>query len=225
MIAPPDSEIELTTRAQLLAGQTLGELAAQQGLLCPLDLRRQKGWVGMLLERCLGASAGSKPEQDFAHLGIELKSIPVSYQGTPLETTFVCTAPLTGIHGQLWQDCHLKQKLSRVLWIPIEGEREIPLSERMVGMPLLWQPTPAELAQLQADWEELMELIALGEFAKINAAHGVFLQLRPKAANRAARTNAFDLLGRPIKSLPLGFYLRTQFTQQILARHFILPRG
>lgn len=225
MTAPPHSEIELKQRALALAGQTLGELAAQNGLLCPEDLRRQKGWVGMLLERCLGASAGSKPEQDFAHLGIELKTIPVSYQGTPLETTFVCTAPLTGIHGQLWQNCHLRQKLSRVLWIPIEGEREIPLSERMVGMPLLWQPTPAELAQLQADWEELMELIALGEFAQISAAHGMYLQLRPKAANRAARTNAFDIFGRPIKSLPLGFYLRTQFTQQILERHFILPHG
>ncbi len=35
----------------------------------------------MLLELWLGASAGSKPEQDFAALGVELKTIPVDAAG------------------------------------------------------------------------------------------------------------------------------------------------
>ena len=65
----------------------------------PPDLRRDKGWVGMLLEYWLGADAGSKAEQDFAHLGVELKTIPVDESGVPLETTFVCVAPLTGNSG------------------------------------------------------------------------------------------------------------------------------
>jgi DNA mismatch repair endonuclease MutH len=42
------------------------------------DLKRDKGWIGILLELWLGASAGSKPEQDFAALGVELKTIPVT---------------------------------------------------------------------------------------------------------------------------------------------------
>lgn len=53
----------------------------------------------MLLELYLGAMAGSKPEQDFPELGIELKTIPVDAAGKPLETTFVCVAPLTGNSG------------------------------------------------------------------------------------------------------------------------------
>ncbi len=40
------------------------------GLQIPKDLKRDKGWIGMLLELWLGASAGSKPEQDFAALGV-----------------------------------------------------------------------------------------------------------------------------------------------------------
>ena len=63
-------------QAQRLAGFSLGELAAMAGLPIPKDLKRDKGWIGMLLELWLGASAGSKPEQDFAALGVELKPFP-----------------------------------------------------------------------------------------------------------------------------------------------------
>lgn len=45
------------------------------GIVTPKDLKRDKGWIGVLLEIWLGASAGSKPEQDFAALGVELKTI------------------------------------------------------------------------------------------------------------------------------------------------------
>nr|MBP9641859.1 DNA mismatch repair protein MutH [Budvicia sp.] len=126
----PDSEQELYQRAIALAGYTMKELASLAGMPIPEDLKRDKGWVGMLLERYLGASAGSKPEQDFPHLGVELKTIPVNSKGNPLETTFVCVAPLTGNNGITWESSHLRKKLCRVLWVPVEGERSIPLAER-----------------------------------------------------------------------------------------------
>ncbi|WP_407332229.1 DNA mismatch repair endonuclease MutH [Enterovibrio sp. 27052020O] len=223
MILAPNTEHELLERAYALAGFPLGELAAQRGITCPVDLRREKGWVGMLLETCLGATAGSKPEQDFQDLGIELKSIPISHSGKPLETTFVCVAPLTGVHGLTWENSHIRNKLSKVLWVPVEGEREIPLAERRVGMPLIWQPSEKEEQQLKADWEELMEFIVLGKVHEISAKHGEFLQLRPKAAHSKIKTEAYGAKGQPIKTLPRGFYLRTQFTAKILARHFLLP--
>ncbi|MEI8610412.1 DNA mismatch repair endonuclease MutH [Enterovibrio sp. Hal110] len=210
MIPTPTSENELLERATALAGFTLGELAEQYGLVCPADLRREKGWVGMLLETCLGATAGSKPEQDFQDLGIELKSIPISHTGKPLETTFVCVAPLTNVHGLTWENSHIRNKLSKVLWIPVEGEREIPVCERHVGMPLIWQPSDKEEAQLKADWEELMEFIVLGKVHQITAKHGEYLQLRPKAANSKAVTEAYGANGQPIKTLPRGFISRSR---------------
>lgn len=221
MKSTPQSETELFTKALALTGHTLGELAQQQRLHCPADLRREKGWVGMLVEQCLGANAGNKAVQDFQHLGIELKTIPISHSGKPLETTFVCVAPLQDTHGQTWETSYLRQKLSKVLWIPVEGEREIPLRERMVGHPLLWQPSRQEELALKADWEELMDMIVLGNINQINASIGTYLHLRPKAANNRAQTAAYGENGQQIKTLPLGFYLRTQFTQQILANHFI----
>jgi len=216
----PTSEAELLERALSISGYTFAELAAEANIAVPDNLKKDKGWVGQLLEWHLGASAGSKPQPDFVELGIELKSIPISYQGKPLETTFVSVAPLIGVHGLKWAQSHVKHKLAKVLWIPVEGEREIPLGERRVGSPLLWTPSADEEAQLQQDWEELMEMIVLGQVEQITARHGEVLQLRPKAANSRALTEAYGANGKPIMTLPRGFYLRTQFTHQILQRHF-----
>lgn len=124
--APPHEQA-LLERAQSLAGYNLAELADIAHLPLPANLKRDKGWIGVLLERFLGASAGSKPEQDFPDIGVELKTIPIDEQGKPLETTFVCVAPLTGNSGVTWESSHVRHKLARVLWIPVEGSRHIPL--------------------------------------------------------------------------------------------------
>lgn len=221
-VPPPKDEISLLASAQRLAGFTLAELASEARLSTPPDLRRHKGWVGNLLETHLGANAGSKPEQDFGAIGVELKTIPVDRLGRPIETTFVCVAPLTGNSGVNWQSSHVRYKLARVLWVPVEGERSIPLAERRVGTPLLWSPDYEEERQLQRDWEELMDMIVLGKVERISAHHGEVLQIRPKAANSKALTEGIGEYGQPIMTLPRGFYLRKRFTAPLLARHFNL---
>ncbi|MDR0805876.1 MAG: DNA mismatch repair endonuclease MutH [Enterobacteriaceae bacterium] len=221
-INTPESEQALYQRALALAGYTMQELADAAAMPIPKDLKRDKGWVGMLLEHYLGACAGSKPEQDFPHLGIELKTIPVNAQGKPLETTFVCVAPLTGNSGITWENSHLYKKLRRVLWVPVEGERSIPLAQRRIGTALLWSPDAHEQQQLKRDWEELMDLIVLGKVESITARHGEMLQLRPKAANSRVLTEAIGEFGQPIMTLPRGFYLKKAFTMALLAKHFQL---
>ena len=212
----PKTTEELLSRAQAIAGLSFGELATQLDIPVPPDLKRDKGWVGMLLETALGATAGSKAEQDFRHLGIELKTIPINAQGYPLETTFVSLAPLIQNSGVNWQNSHVRHKLSCVLWIPIEGSRSIPLAERRIGTPILWQPSEQQERQLQRDWEELMDYIALGQLDKINARLGEVLQLRPKGANSKSLTKGIGKHGEIIDTLPLGFYLRKAFTHEIL---------
>ena len=214
---PPIDEAALLAKAQSIAGLTLGELAAELNVAVPIDLKRDKGWVGMLVETALGASAGSKAERDFAHLGIELKTLPVKARGYPLETTFVSLAPLSQTLGVNWENSHVRYKLSNVLWLPVEGERAIPLNKRRIGQPILWRPSFDEERQLRQDWEELMEYIALGHVRQITARVGQVLQLRPKGANSRAMTKGVGHNGEIIETLPLGFYLRKEFTANILA--------
>ena len=222
MQASPNSIEQLMQRAQQIAGLNLAQLAAAANCPLPKDLRRDKGWVGQLIEYHLGAQAGSKPEQDFPDLGVELKTIPINEQGQPLETTFVCVAPLLNIVGLTWANSNVKNKLSCVLWIPVEGRREIPLGQRRIGSPLLWQPSIEEEYLLQQDWEELMDRIALGDIEQITARHGQVLQLRPKAANGQALTDAIGRQGQLIQTRPRGFYLKKEFTSQILQSYFLV---
>lgn len=222
MPAKPNSEAELLQRAQSLAGLSLGELALREGLSIPKNLKREKGWGGQLIEWCLGASAGSKPIQDFPELGIELKTIPIDSQGKPLESTYVCITPLLQVTGLTWHSSNVYNKLSRVLWIPILAERQIPVEQRIVANPLLWSPTAEQEQLLRDDWEELMDMIAFGQIEQITARHGQVLQLRPKAANNKARTDAIGPNGQIIQTLPRGYYLKTHFTAELLRLHFQL---
>ena len=212
----PQTLEQLLSQAQSIAGLTFGELADELHIPVPPDLKRDKGWVGMLLERALGAAAGSKAEQDFSHLGVELKTLPINAEGYPLETTFVSLAPLVQNSGVKWENSHVRHKLSCVLWMPIEGSRHIPLGERHIGAPILWKPTAEQERQLKQDWEELMDLIVLGKLDQITARIGEVMQLRPKGANSRSITKGIGRNGEVIETLPLGFYLRKAFTAGIL---------
>jgi len=214
--APPRSEAQLLARAEDLAGITLGELAGTLGTRLPADLRGHKGVVGELLERALGAVAGSRPVPDFETLGIELKTVPLGPDERPRESTHVCTVAFGELLGQRWADSTVRRKLARVLWVPIEAAPTVPLAARRIGAARLWSPTPDEERVLAADWEEHMELIATGRCDEIDGRLGTYLQVRPKAANRDALVGASDAEGRPAPTLPRGFYLRAAFTARIL---------
>jgi DNA mismatch repair protein MutH len=222
MIATPNTKQELLNLCENIAGHSLQELAEIAGIKMAKDLRSNKGWVGQLIEWHLGATAGSKPEQDFKHLGIELKTIPIDQSGKVLETTFVCSAPIINTLRLNWENSNIRNKLSQVLWVPVQGERTVPLAERIVGNGFLWSASVSQERLMKNDWNELMEKIALGRIESISARDGEVLQLRPKAANGKALTEAFDHKGNIIKVRPRGFYLKKNFTQSIINSQFDL---
>jgi DNA mismatch repair protein MutH len=221
-LSPPTDQAELVARARALSGLTLAQIAERFGLVAPLDLRRAKGFVGALIERALGASAGSRAAPDFEALGIELKTLPVDARGRALESTFVCTIPLTEIGEVEWASSRVRRKLDRVLWVPVEGERSITVSERRIGEPLLWSLSPETEAQLRFDWEELAGIIGRGHVETITGHIGRCLQIRPKARDSRARRRGIDVDGARFSALPRGFYLRATFTSEILRQNYAL---
>ncbi len=221
-VSSPANEEELLARAAVLAGESIAEVAQGLGLPVPADLSKHKGWVGMLIERALGASAGSRPEPDFEHLGVELKTLPVDRAGKPCESTFVCTISLGELCEMEWEDSRVRRKLSRVLWVPVQGERERELRLRRFGTPLIWSPDADELSALRFDWEELAGLVTRFGVDAITGHAGRFLQIRPKARDASVRRHGFAADGASIDALPRGFYLRPSFTFEILRRHFAL---
>jgi DNA mismatch repair protein MutH len=222
-VHPPQSPEDLLGRARALAGLSLAELAARAGATVPEDLRRAKGWVGALFEQTLGATARSRAEPDFEALGIELKTLPVTLDGRPIETTFVCTIPLLQMAEVEWEQSGVYKKLRHVLWVPVEGTRATPVAVRRIGTPFLWSPSPEEQADLRFDWEELAGMIGRGRVEDVTGHFGRYLQVRPKARDSHARRRARGDDDALFSALPRGFYLRTSFTARILSRHFALP--
>jgi DNA mismatch repair protein MutH len=215
-VTSPDSEACLLERCQKMAGKTLGQIASEIAIPVPNDLRQHKGWVGNLLEHYLGADAGNKAEPDFMKLGIEMKTMPLNAQGQPKESTYVCTIPMTQTGEMSWENSWVKRKLSKVLWVPVEAEKTLPLAQRYVGNAWLWQPSLEQEAILKRDWEELMDKVVLGEQSEITAKEGEFLQIRPKAANSRIVAKGVSSNGGVALINPKGFYLRTTFTRQLM---------
>ncbi|NYR11319.1 DNA mismatch repair endonuclease MutH [Pseudoalteromonas sp. MIP2626] len=219
---PPKSLEELISRANDIAGLSIVELAGRYSLNVPKDLTKNKGWVGQMLEYVLGATASSKPVPDFELLGVELKTIPISKLGKPLETTFITSTPLLNISGAKWEDSVVKKKLRNVLWVPILSCKSIPFPNRIIGTGFLWELDKELEKTLKNDWEEQMELIALGMVEKITANLGTALQIRPKAASSSSVTNAIGKHGKVIQTNPKGYYLKKEITQKILDDQFRL---
>ena len=210
--SPPETLKELLIRAESLTGKTFGQLAQQLNIPVPSQPSRAKGWVGGLLEHYLGAHAPNKATPDFPYLGIELKSIPINSKGLPSETTYVTTVSLDQLAQQSWHESPVYQKLKQVLWVPFEGDTTIALPSRRIGQPILWQPIPEQAMILQQDWQEIVDLILMGNLSKLTSRLGTYLHVRPKAAHGKIlqKTNSSE------QTLPRGFYLRTALTSRIL---------
>ncbi|WP_281495921.1 DNA mismatch repair endonuclease MutH [Candidatus Schneideria nysicola] len=219
---PPSSQKELMDRANRLAGFNLGELATWANINIPLDLKKDKGWIGKLIEFCLGANTKSKASRDFPHLNIELKTLPIDENGIPIENTFICMINLINYHKTIWETSYLRYKISQILWIPIEGSKDITLSMRRIGIPHLWILNQNKLEELilQYDWESLMNLIVLGKIQSIYNFSGELIQISSKRKNHLSLTPAIDQNGKIILVSPCGFYFKKSFTKKIIKSFF-----
>ncbi|MCD6045363.1 MAG: mismatch repair endonuclease MutH [Gammaproteobacteria bacterium] len=217
-ISPPQTEAELWSRASAIAQQTLGDMAAAVSMAVPSDFRREKGFIGQLLEQILGATAGNLAKPDFTHLGIELKTLPLNANGLPKESTYVSIVPLMSTEPLSWPHCELYQKLRRILWIPYFFDKTLEPRYWRLSNPVLWSPSLEDETILREDWYELMSLVQMGQLDKISARLGQYLQIRPKAMNADVRTQGIGSHGECVRTSPRGFYLRTSFTARIV--HF-----
>ena len=214
-IQEPLSETELFENASTMAGKTLGQIADLINVKVPINQKKNKGWIGQLAEKYLGATASNLAEPDFLQLGVELKTIPMAKPGIPKESTYICTVNLTDTSGISWETSVVRKKTSRILWLPVEIDNSIPFTQRRFGSAIIWSPSTEQEQILKNDWEEIMELISIGELDKISSSLGSYLQVRPKAANARSLGRSYSNEGKLSTTLPRGFYLRASFTRTL----------
>jgi DNA mismatch repair protein MutH len=214
-----DAALEgLLAHARALGGVELGELADGLGLPVPSGLVRTKGWSGQIIEHELGVTPGGTRGPDFAVLGIELKTVPVSPALVPLESTAVCQIDPVAIAAESWESSYVRQKLARVLFVALEvppGARSV--GERRVAAVRLWSPDAEQERLLRADFELFVRgYFRQGRAEDITGHLGAVLQVRPKGKNAADTRDGYDADGREARVGKQGFYLRPSFVAAIL---------
>lgn len=216
-VEAPQSLDELQSRLKALTGKTLLELADKALVQLPRSTTSGKGFTGELLEILLGATAGNLPVPDFPQLKLELKTLPVDENLKPLESTFICHAPLVNKRNQRFEDSTLFCKISSILFVFILAPRNLPFAQRKIMGFHFFKPSAEELSLIKEDWEELMEMVSLGQVQQITARYGTIIQMRPKAADGMQLTECIGPDGTMIKTRPRGFYMRRAFTQKLIA--------
>ncbi|HXU64483.1 MAG TPA: MutH/Sau3AI family endonuclease [Polyangia bacterium] len=219
MSAPESDELRaLLAHARALVGVELGELADALGLPVPVGRVRTKGWSGQVIEHELGVAVGGTRGPDFAALGIELKTVPVTDALEPLESTAVCQIDPIAIAGESWESSYVRVKLARVLFVALAvppGASSV--GERQVAAVRLWSPDVAEDAALRADFELFVrDYYRRGRAAEITGHLGAVLQVRPKGRDATDLRDAYDSEGRPTRVGKHGFYLRPAFVAGVL---------
>ena len=208
----------LLAHARALVGVELGELADGLGLPVPSGLVRTKGWSGQIIEHELGVAPGGARGPDFAALGVELKTVPVTPELSPLESTAVCQIDPIAIAGESWDGSYVREKLARVMFIALEvppGARSV--GERRVAAVRLWSPDAEQERLLRADFELFVRgFFRRGRSDDITGHLGAVLQVRPKGRNAADTRDGYDALGNPARVGKTGFYLRPSFVAAIL---------
>lgn len=218
--APPKTNSELLARCKEIEGLSFHDLARALNISVPMDPVRRKGWIGGVIEHILGTTAGTAAKPDFCQLGIELKTIPIGRHCKPVESTFVTSINLLTIHRETWQTSVCYSKLKCVLWIPVEADKSIHFPHRRIGRGFLWSidSHQEDAGILINDWQTLSFMLGCGKLTEVDARLGQYLQVRPKAANADSLCYGFDECGDMVLTLPRGFYLRSSFTEKIIAR-------
>lgn len=194
-------------RANNITGMTIAELAKALQIPLPHNPKSAKGFIGQLVEIALGASAGSNPIQDFPSINLELKTIPIKFNGSPAETTHICVAHLNNLCGLSFENSNVYNKIKQVLWVPVEGEKDIPIGERHIGQSFLWKMNDEEFKLLKTDFEEILEYIIHNDKENIPASIGEYMQLRP--------------ISKVDDKKQYGFYLRKNFTSMLIQKYFL----
>ena len=220
--APPSDFKELVTSLESIKGRTISDLAAAAGVALPLSPLHGKGFQGELVERFLGASAPGLPIPDFPNLGCELKTLPLDASMRPLESTFICAAPLDADAPANFDESILWHKIARVLFVFVVAPRDYPYEKRFVAGYRFWRPDGSQIKAIHSDYEELMEKVKSGRVDEITARDGTVIQMRPKAADGTALTRVSGADGTLIMTRPRGFYMRRSFTMSLMRSFGIL---
>ena len=154
--------------------------------------RKNKGWAGHAVERYLGLPINSDPTPDAGSW--ELKVVPLQRRYGVVsvkETMAITMIQQADVAYRTFQDSHLFAKLRRMIVVArmFESQREErslchQIAEFDLGNQALFR-------QIEADYNEVREVIRTKGFAALTGHMGVLVQPRTKGPGHGSQSRAF----------------------------------
>lgn len=223
-LSSPETMEELLSRLNNLVGRSIGELALLAGVPLPVNNLASKGFAGQLVELFLGANAHNLSLPDFTQLNLEMKTIPLGVNLTPVESTFICATDLKSESFVPFEQSPLCHKLSNVLFVMLLAPKNFPMAERRILGYFFFKPNAEQLRIIKDDYQDFSDLVCSGQSESITGTMGSIIQMRPKGINGESLVQSRDSDGSLIYIKPRGFYLRRSFSSQ-LCRTFFEEQG
>lgn len=211
----PETMQELYSVLSLIGGRSIAELAALAGVDLPYGNKTAKGYTGQLTEIFLGATAGNLSLPDLRKLNIEVKTLPVNGRLQSVESTFICSAELTGSEFVPFRQSALFHKISRVLFIPVLAPAGCRVAQRRILGHFFFTPGEDELLRIEEDYKDFADLVMSGRADEITGDMGNIIQMRPKAASGNSLTPIRNSEGDLLFTRPKAFYLRASYTSKL----------
>ena len=183
---------EAIQRLRSLVGQDLVAVAHRYGVTVWKGGRKNKGWAGHAVERYLGLPINSSQAPDAGSW--ELKVVPLERRGgivSVKETMAITMIQETDVPNRTFQDSHLFAKLRRMIVVArmFESQRdERSLCHRIAEFDLGNQEL---YRQIEADYNEVQEVIRTKGFAALTGYMGDLVQPRTKGPGHGSQSRAF----------------------------------
>jgi len=176
------------------------------------DLRgKAKGAV--IVRRALGLSDTTVVEE-FARLGLEVKTVRLSPAGRPYEAMSFPAFRYSELVAEDWEDSDLLSRLNRLLIVPIVGEdRDTPFEDCILRQPFFWTPSADELRVIEREWAMFKSEIASGHADDLTpASRTQLVHVRPKGRNRSDTDDAPGI-GPVVKKC---FWLNKDYVERVV---------
>ena len=183
---------EAIQRLRSLVGQDLVAVARCFGVTVWKGDRKNKGWAGHAVERYLGLPLNSLQAPDFGSW--ELKVVPLKRRDDIVsvkETMAITMIKETDVANTAFRNSHLFAKLRRMIVVGrvFESQREErSLCHQVAEFDLGNQ---ALCRQIEADYNNVQEVIRTKGFAALSGHMGVLVQPRTKGPGHGSQSRAF----------------------------------
>lgn len=217
-LKPADSfEDAVLKRLKAYERKTLAEVAKE--LKVPLS--KAKSGAAVLVRRAIGVMNDKASIQEFKERGIQIKIVPVSFEGRPYEAMSFPKFNHMEVWKEEWEESDLLQQLNRMLIVPlVRRERKTPKEKQVWGHAFFWSPSADQLNGIECEWRDYGRRIQVGESNKLpGASETKYIHVRPHARD-SDDTEQAPRVGQVVKKC---FWLNQDFIAKIVEENSGIP--